>query len=473
MNFKNLLVVVNPKLNGDKIKLSQNLLDVVLDLQLLQHKDVLCFCLQARKLKSYCTALEYTAAEGIIEISELHAENLKVKDNDAIDIEAVVLEKCRYASLMPLSSNYLQIEDMRSLLESHLRQFYSTLYKGQIIKVGFGRGELVEFQVDNLQPEDACICLNTDIEIDIKPGSDSMALSALQSKMGSSSTAKEWSKIGEESRIVFDNVKVDSQVVFTLPLVSKVKRYAFDLRMQQGDAIVYISDVNETPSVIDHFFMSIEQGSRKFDIDADTAKGGFLYVTVEKYGPSCEFSLVIVTLPDKNPSETQDDNSKMILDDAPGDDKEECQNCHLLVPTLTLTMHFAYCSRNNQSCPKCHKVFLKKDFPNHWHCEHCERVGDIRESQKHFEFCHQFVTCSCGESLYPQQISQHKLVECEARFIICRYCHLLLPAGKLSRTAKDLILGLGLTEHESECGARTFECQKCSKSVQLKGKFTR
>ena len=97
----------------------------------------------------------------------------------------------------------------------------------------------------------------------------------------------------------------------------------------------------------------------------------------------------------------------------------------------------------------------------------------VHDDQKHFEFCHQFVTCSCGESLYPQQISQHKLVECEARFIICRYCHLLLPAGKLSRTAKDLILGLGLTEHESECGARTFECQKCSKSVQLKGKFTR
>lgn len=56
------------------------------------------------------------------------------------------------------------------------------------------------------------------------------------------------------------------------------------------------------------------------------------------------------------------------------------------------------------------------------------------------------------------------------RYIICRYCHLTVVAGPVSKNVKDLYANFiePLCEHESECGSRTISCQKCNKQVQLK-----
>jgi Ubiquitin fusion degradation protein UFD1 len=394
---------------------------------------------------------------------------------DLVKIESVVLEKCRQAELIPLSPNYLQIDDLRALLESHLRKYYSTLYKGLTIQVGFGRDQVVNFQIYSLKPADACICLNTDIEIEIRAENELMAMTALKSKMGMGVGTKEWIVTNGVSKMMFDRLKVDTNTILKLPLL-KITQYKFDLQIHTGDVNIFISE-NETPSVIDHLVMSVDQGSRLFYVDTSKIKGGFLYINIEKYGfGECECSLVVESVSDivdeMQMQAVTNSSSLAAQADTKNNsisDMEKCGNCGLLVPSRTITMHFAFCSRNNQPCPKCDQVFLKNEFEKHWHCDQCSKVGDIGEKIKHVEFWHQFVTCSCGETLYPPQVAQHKLMECVDRFIICRYCHLLLPAGKLSKTGKDLILGLGLTEHESDCGARTFQCQSCSKSVQLKG----
>lgn len=78
------------------------------------------------------------------------------------------------------------------------------------------------------------------------------------------------------------------------------------------------------------------------------------------------------------------------------------------------------------------------------------------------------IKCSCGEVIEFPAVPKHKQESCPNRNIICRFCHLLVEAGKISKSAKDLYLGTGLTEHESECGSRTIICVKCSKPVQLK-----
>jgi hypothetical protein len=81
---------------------------------------------------------------------------------------------------------------------------------------------------------------------------------------------------------------------------------------------------------------------------------------------------------------------------------------------------------------------------------------------------HTPIICECGLSASLQEYSIHKKMDCPESLIECRFCHLLRKRGALSKSAKDLILGSGLNEHESECGARTIDCAKCGKAIQLK-----
>jgi hypothetical protein len=77
--------------------------------------------------------------------------------------------------------------------------------------------------------------------------------------------------------------------------------------------------------------------------------------------------------------------------------------------------------------------------------------------------------CSdCNISLPMSELASHRLKQCPDRLIICRFCHLRVKAGPLSKLGKDLLLGGGITEHESECGSRTIGCVKCGQNVQLK-----
>jgi hypothetical protein len=87
---------------------------------------------------------------------------------------------------------------------------------------------------------------------------------------------------------------------------------------------------------------------------------------------------------------------------------------------------------------------------------------------KHRTLEHELMECICQQALWLPQIAFHYRKECPERMIICRFCHLLVRAGHVSKTGKDLFLGSLLTEHESECGARTVICQTCKKPVQLK-----
>ena len=81
---------------------------------------------------------------------------------------------------------------------------------------------------------------------------------------------------------------------------------------------------------------------------------------------------------------------------------------------------------------------------------------------------HRPITCKCGSQYFLSDLTAHRQRECPDRQLLCRYCHLLVRAGPPSKLAKDLYLNLGLSEHESDCGARTIVCINCQKNVQLK-----
>jgi len=84
------------------------------------------------------------------------------------------------------------------------------------------------------------------------------------------------------------------------------------------------------------------------------------------------------------------------------------------------------------------------------------------------EIYHGWYQCTCESFESPSlpELALHRRTTCPDRFIICRYCHILVQQGAPASDARDRIRGLA--SHESYCGNRTIECQKCTQLVSLK-----
>jgi hypothetical protein len=73
-------------------------------------------------------------------------------------------------------------------LENHLRKNYTTLSIDQTLTVDYlppssardSSKETVTFQITHLVPAPACLCVNTDLEVDIQPVDEGLAREALE-----------------------------------------------------------------------------------------------------------------------------------------------------------------------------------------------------------------------------------------------------------------------------------------------------
>jgi hypothetical protein len=475
------LLELNPKLLGDKILLPQSALNEVLREFGGKWLDSgpLVFQISRQTHKAYGVVLEFTeeTPRKTVQVGEFLAAQLSFNQaapsaaaapqNAAVILENVILEKATFASLAPLTANYLNISDMRSLLESHLRHRYTTLVQGSQLSVDFGRNQIVKFVIKKLFPNPVCLVVDTDLEVEIQPEDESLALQALQERATMKAAEIQW----KDGNYNFALVKRSELERFQIPLPTGVFAFDLEVEVQEGDCNIFVSDTNENPSILDHRFYSLEQGARTLSIQLDPAENQspFLYIAIESYpiGSVVVYSMILKGSKDSSSITPAKSSSSPQATDPT---MELCKNCHNMIPLRSIQMHTAFCLRNNIFCSPCSRVFLKADFENHWHCEQCPKFGPISEKAKHMSLLHSSLRCSCGESLVPPQVSKHKQFDCMDRFIICRFCHLLVKAGPFSRTAKDLILGCtpGLTEHESVCGSRTITCIKCNKSIQLK-----
>jgi len=109
----------------------------------------------------------------------------------------------------------------------------------------------------------------------------------------------------------------------------------------------------------------------------------------------------------------------------------------------------------------------KGEEKQHWHCDKCDKYGDLLEKDKHELIFHTLRKCSCKyESESLQDLARHKRTTCPDRLITCKFCRNLVKQDEPSTNPQDLLEGL--TVHESYCGARTIKCVKCEESVTLR-----
>ncbi|KAL0208583.1 hypothetical protein P9112_011170 [Eukaryota sp. TZLM1-RC] len=104
---------------------------------------------------------EFSARPGFVYMPLWMMENLGVEMEERITIEYVRLPKGSFVRLQPLSTDFLEIEQPKAVLEYQLRN-YPTFTVGDTIRIKFG-DKTFDLNILDLQPADAVSLIDTDV----------------------------------------------------------------------------------------------------------------------------------------------------------------------------------------------------------------------------------------------------------------------------------------------------------------------
>lgn len=90
-------------------------------------------------------------------------------------------------------------------------------------------------------------------------------------------------------------------------------------------------------------------------------------------------------------------------------DTMECRNCKHFIPSRSIALHEAYCSRHNVVCPHvgCGIVLRIEEAKNHVHCDKCGQAFQLGEMEKHMKVFHEPLRCPCGVVLEKEDMVGH------------------------------------------------------------------
>ena len=373
-------------------------------------------------------------------------------------------------------------------MESNLRKNYATLTQGETITIqhtthnattGQTEARELSFLVAELTPSaDGVLIINTDLEVDIVPLDSKQAENAVKAKHDMNGNLHnsylQWVTNSDSTARaqIISSVPQNATSYYQIAPLPNHPYYYVEIEKLVNDVDVYISFQHSRPNEVDHDYYYVGSNSGKVHVTSENMDPTHprIYFAVRNVSAAeSKYQLIIVSTNEPPvPNQRQDVWAVPVEKSAPGPDYIQCDNCHQWIPKQTLPTHEAFCIRNNTNCPRCDKVFKKSDFNNHWHCDDCDYSGPADTREKHINRIHTSLICTCGKALYLPEMAQHRAESCPDRYIICRYCHIRQKAGPRCTSPKDWMLGLQLSEHESECGARTIECVTCKKPVQLK-----
>ncbi|KAG2188582.1 hypothetical protein INT44_001337 [Umbelopsis vinacea] len=410
---------------------------------------------------------EFSAEEGLVHLPQWMQRSLNLETGDTIALRLKELPKGQWARLRPISADYKEIMDYRAALESYLRANYNTLTAGEILNIKYGSNRY-EFLVDDLKPEKAVCVTDTDIEIDIEPLEQGTTLAHEQnpqttSILASSQATDQPLNLGQS---IDRHAATDQYVYFHLKLDSVSSDLELVLLTTQGNTDI-VADTEKKPVLSFHEWSDLTSKEEKSIIirASELQAKDTLYIGVHGADLDADSKFKLTLRP------ALSSNSNQMEVDTNTEDSVECENCGSWVPQRTLPLHERFCFRNNVRCPwGCGAVFKKgsEELDNHWHCDKCDYCGVVADKPKHQAYFHQERECVCGEFKCDSiiDLSKHRRTECYQKLIICRFCHNLVPQEGAPSTAHDKLLGLH--GHESYCGSRTIECQKCHKQIPIK-----
>ncbi|KAJ3209623.1 hypothetical protein HDU82_000448 [Entophlyctis luteolus] len=371
-----LRLVQNHSLTGDRILLPSDALGELLSASGPEHlPSPLFFRLfaPATGAIAHGSVREFTARDdSTFEVSPFLAERLfsAVSDFDLspeesgmfnCTVECTGLPKCDFVKLAPLDPGYLEIPDLRALLESHLRQNYASISEGSTLTIPVRtKGKQLDFKflITETRPEKACSCIDVDVNLDIAPLDFALAKEAVERKL----FGENKSTGGASSDAICEISVVDVEQASMQGIVSP-SRYSFYKfrRLQERsyrielvpaessdcDLFVSVTSSVDRPTIDDHDFYDVSFGKSVVELPARESSHPsdeqFVYISVRGYDSSNKFTLSITSIKG-NPPQNQ-------ISTTPSSQNElgyvQCENCLQHVPVATSMMHDAFCRRNN------------------------------------------------------------------------------------------------------------------------------
>lgn len=402
-----------------------------------------------------------------------------------ITVSLKLLPKGVYVRLRPLESGY-DSDNWKSLLERSLRQNFTTLTNGKVLKINASRTQEFSFLIDKLLPAGDGICvINTDLEVDIEALNEEQAretLMKIQPRPSNPNTSNVSSTGGELNLWKQSEGKVfqGQYVDYILPSWDRSQGIIVEMSGSHVQLLVspYSSHQRARPREDEHVWGRLDTESIKritiFPSDLDLEKTEAIYISLHVHGSRSiahMFSLQVMPLTlSMSSSQPPDIEKNEIVHD---ENTDQCKTCLQWIPKRSMLIHENFCARNNILCSKCQKVFKKQssEWQQHWHCEFDASHGEtLEEKTAHDEVFHTPRSCPhCHhDATNTLELAAHRTSVCPGKLILCQFCHLEVPqeGDPLNPSAETLITGL--TAHEVLDGARTTECRVCNKIIRLR-----
>ncbi|KAM6572604.1 hypothetical protein CsatA_016684 [Cannabis sativa] len=480
--FYRLLEAVPFQGNGDKIKLPPSCFNELSD-QGAFDKGPLYFQLspvneegslntnaadQESHRTTHSGVLEFTAEEGFVGLPPHVWQNLFATDtltSHMIEIRYAWLPKGTYAKLQPDRVGFSDLPNHKAILETSLRQ-HATLSQDDLFTVNYG--ELTyKLRVLELKPSTSVSVLETDIEVDII-SPDSAAEQSEKNVLKPLTFGEPDSGIVDEGNYMYYKFSVDNDIWEIVSSGAARVEVRIDAETDGGDTDLYVSRHPLIfPTQHQHEWSSYDIGSKALII-ASTDKNftaGTYSIGIYGFKGKTKYHVSVSVQDDCNRTVGQQAVSSSSSTEM---DTVECRNCKRHIPSRTISLHEAYCSRHNVVCQHagCGVVLRVEEAKNHVHCDKCGQAFQQGEMEKHMKVFHEPVRCPCGIVLEKEQMVQHQASACPLRLIVCRFCGDMVQAGSSAADARDRMRGL--CEHEGVCGSRTAPCDSCGRSVMLK-----
>ncbi|KAA8524727.1 hypothetical protein F0562_011150 [Nyssa sinensis] len=416
---------------------------------------------------THAGVLEFTAEEGSVGLPPHVWGNLFPADapkTSLIEVRYVWLPKGTYAKLQPDEFGFSDIPNHKAVLETSLRH-HATLSQDDVLTVNHG-ALAYHLRVLELKPSSSVSVLETDIEVDVV-SPDSASGRTNQPVLKSLIFGTSESGTVKEGNYMYYKFSIDNDTWGKISSGDAKIMVKIESDTQDGDTDLYISKHPLLfPTQHQHGWSSHVVGSKSLVLSSKNPSLGIGTYSIAVYGfkgtTKYQVSVTVQDCDHKVGQQAVPSSSSVETDTV------ECRNCKHYIPTRTIALHEAYCSRHNVICPHagCGVVLRIEEAKNHIHCDKCGQAFHQGEIEKHMKVFHEPLHCPCGIVLEKEQMVLHQTSDCPLRLTTCQFCGDMVQAGTSAADVRDKLRGL--SEHESVCGSRTAPCNWCGRSVMLK-----
>ncbi|CAJ2653720.1 unnamed protein product [Trifolium pratense] len=352
--------------------------------------------------------LEFTADEGSVGLPPHVWNNLfseaSIMESPMVEVRYVWLPKGTYAKIQPERAGFSDLPNHKAILETSLRQ-HATLSQGDIFTVNYGELEY-KLRVLELKPSSSVSVLETDIEVDIvdpietSEQTDQHVL--IPVVFGTSQTGTV-----DEGKFVYYKFSIDNGTWDKISSGSSIIEVKLESETNEGDTDLFISRHPLIfPTRHQHEWSSHDIGSKTLILSSKDKNLAAATYSIGVYGfkGMTKYKLSVMIQENFNQKFGQQASSSMSSMEL---DTEQCRNCKHYIPTRTIALHEAYCSRHNVTCQHvgCGVVLRIEESKNHIHCDRCGQAFQQAELEKHMKVFHEPFHCPCGIVLEKEQMN--------------------------------------------------------------------